>query len=301
MYLIQKIEDLIYRYPDARGTVGQFVLEQKENLGKLTIGQVAEQCYTSKATVVRFAKILGYDGWRDFLKDYLAEIQYAKAHPAKVDVNYPFTDTDDIKAVALQLRDLEISSLEETEALLDAKTLELARDRIRKADEVVIFGISPNSLLAETFRRKLISIGLKAKVAPNSEMGLTALSLTDKDCAMIISYSGNDAHSEPMAYIRLLQEKHVPMIGITSAGENYMRQVLDCVLTIASREHLYSKIANYYTEQSILYILNVLYAAVFQADYEGNKKRRLQRARILEYRRYVQLEDGAASHQDPEN
>lgn len=40
--------------------------------------EIAEKTYTSKATVIRFAKAMGYDGWKEFMKDYIAEIQYRK-------------------------------------------------------------------------------------------------------------------------------------------------------------------------------------------------------------------------------
>lgn len=47
---------------DARYAVGEFVLYEQVKLHRYTISQIAEYTYTSKATVVRFAKTLGFDG-----------------------------------------------------------------------------------------------------------------------------------------------------------------------------------------------------------------------------------------------
>ena len=50
-----------------------------------------------------------------------------------------------------------------------------------------------------------------------------------------------------------------------------IRKSLNCVLTMSSRERLYTKISNFATEESIIYILNVLFSCYFAEDYENNK------------------------------
>lgn len=56
LFLLQKIEELMMNHHDARYAVGEFVLHEQTNLHHYTISQIAEYTYTSKATVVRFAK-----------------------------------------------------------------------------------------------------------------------------------------------------------------------------------------------------------------------------------------------------
>ncbi len=68
MYLFQRIEEVMVQYQDARHTVAEFVLREQENLYKYTINDIAEATFTSKATVTRFAKVLGYQGWKDFIQ-----------------------------------------------------------------------------------------------------------------------------------------------------------------------------------------------------------------------------------------
>ena len=91
MFLLQKIEELMINYRDARYSVGEFVLHEWSNLHKYTINQVAENSYTSKATVVRFAKTLGFEGWKEFMKAYISEMKYLEQHQCDVDANYPFS------------------------------------------------------------------------------------------------------------------------------------------------------------------------------------------------------------------
>ena len=99
MFLIQKIEELMVNHPDARYAVGDFVLHEQKNLHNYTINEVAEHSYTSKATVVRFAKTLGFEGWREFMKVFISEMKYLEQHQGDVDANYPFTEDSSVDEI----------------------------------------------------------------------------------------------------------------------------------------------------------------------------------------------------------
>ena len=293
MYLLQKIEDFTSICHDARGIIGQYVLEQRDRLKDASIDQVAAACHTSKPTVVRFAKALGFQGWREFHREFLQAVAYDDAHLDDVDINYPFQKGDGIPVITRNLAHVQQQAVEETMRLLDDEILQRAAQRILKARRTVIFTISPNTYLAEIFRRKLMMIGIYVHVAQSEEMGINALRLGEQDCAVMISYSGNRKESEPMRYLPILERKKVPLIGITSAGDNSIRQVSDCVLTMASREHLYAKISSFATEASLMYLLNALYSAVFEHDYDRHLNYKLHESRLLERRRYDGMESGA--------
>ncbi len=285
MFLFQRIEETTMRYTDARHAVGEFIIQEWKELHKYTIADIAERTFTSKATVTRFAKSLGYDGWREFMKDYVEEIRYENAHESDLDFNFPFQAYDTPQQIAEQIKRLQVESIEETADLLDYVMLNTAVDRLEKARQVVIFAASPNFYYAELFRRKLVAIGYIAVVAKSGESGISAAAMKQTDCAVIISYSGNNPSKFPTNAIPALKKNKIPMIGISGGGENYMRKMLDCNLTIATKERLYTKIANYSTEESIGYILNVLYSVLFARNYRENKNYKIYNSRMLEQER----------------
>ncbi|WRK51662.1 hypothetical protein SD457_13715 [Coprobacillaceae bacterium CR2/5/TPMF4] len=55
------------------------------------------------------------------------------------------------------------------------------------------------------------------------------------------------------------------MIAMTSGGNNYLQQNIDCIFEISARERLYSKISTFATEQSLLLIFNVIFACYFKS------------------------------------
>ena len=289
MFLFQKIEETMMKYTDARHSVGEFILREPENLYQYTVSEIAEKTFTSKATVVRFAKAMGYDGWKEFMKDYIAEVKYQKAHQNTVDFNMPFGPGDSEETIIENIKKVQIESIRETADLLKKETLQKAADCLVKAEQIVIFCSSPNTYLGELFKRKLITIGKHASVPVIGESGIVAASLGPRDCALIISYSGNSVSQNPVNRIGILKKNHVPVIGITSGGDNYMRKNLDCVFTMATRERLYTKSANYSTEESLNYILNVLFSCCFARQYQENLDFKIKNSRRLEQERLTMM------------
>lgn len=285
MFLFQKIEELMMTHSDARHAVGEFVLQEKENLYKYTTSEIAEKTYTSKATVVRFAKTLGFNGWKDFIKAFIAEMKYQEAHQTDIDANYPFHETSSTKEIIEGLKQVQIESIQDTSDLLDIEEVRHAVDYIANARRIVIFGLSPNSYLAEVFRRKMMGIDKLVEVASIGEMGMTARTMTSHDCAIIISYSGNNRNDPPISLVDSFIENKVPLIGITSDSENYLRKNAACVLTMSSKERLYTKISNFATEESIQYILNILFSCFYARNYRENNSFKLRSSRVLENKR----------------
>lgn len=291
MFLFQKIEEIMMQYSDARHAVGEFIIREQENVYKYTLGEIAERTYTSKATVVRFAKAMGYDGWKEFMKDYIAEIRYQKAHENAVDYNFPFKESDSLPEILDSIQQLQIETIRETRDLIDLECMNRAAERIIRGKNIVIFSNSPNSYYAGAFARKLCSIGCLARTANRGEGGLLAAAMGKEDCAVIISYSGNNPTKDPVDKIKILKSNHVPMIGITSGGDNCVRKELDCVFSMVSKERLYTKIANYSTEESLAFILNSIFSCVFSKNYRSNKNFKLINSRLLEQERYTQIRE----------
>lgn len=291
MKLIQKIEDYTILYKDSRSQIAEFLIQNKDDLNEYSMNDISKQTFSSKATLVRFAKSLGFSGWKELIKTLIEEIRYEEKHYSAISPNIPFDKNDSFQDIIQNISTVQIESINDTANRIDTAALEEAVGKLISANRIVVLGMSPNNLLAEIFRRKMATIGKIVEVAPPGEIGIIAYSLTNKDAAIVISYSGNDVSREPMKFIPDMNSKGVKLIGITSDGYNYMRQEIDTVLTISSREGLYKKISNFSTEESILFILNVLYACFFSKEYIKNYTYKLKNSIKLEESRRIRQMD----------
>lgn len=100
MYLFQKIEELMLIYQDARKNIAEFILNERDRILKLSMQEIADYTFTSKATLVRFAKTLGYSGWKEFIRVFMEESVHQETHYTSINPNFPFDEHDSVKAAA---------------------------------------------------------------------------------------------------------------------------------------------------------------------------------------------------------
>lgn len=285
MFIFQKVEEAALKSNDSRQYIADFLLREKTKVRNYSMQQIADATFSSKTTLVRFAKKLGFSGWMEFLDKFLEEAHYLESHFSEVDPNFPFSREDSLSEIVRKVSLLQIESIRDTVELISEEEIKTAGDRILNAKRIVLFGMSPNSLLCHLFRRKMETIGVLMNVAAIDEGGLIAATLDEDDCAIVVSYSGNNPNREPMRFIKTLKERNVPMIGISGLGDNYLRENIPCCLNISSRERLYSKITTFATEESIQFLFNVLFSYCFSQNYVENYNQKLRNSIQLEYRR----------------
>ena len=291
MLISQKLEAMTADYKDARAVVGSFMLEQRTGLQNLSMQQVADATYTSRPTLVRIAKKLGYSGWNELVKKYVDECRYYESHFAHISPNYPFDKQDAPSAIVDKVGHVMVESILDTMDMLDAGELSRAAALLARSKRIAMLCISPNSILAELFQRKMMQIGVHVELIQQSEQFFHAQSLGEQDCAIVISYSGNNASRAPLRYLPCLKEHKVPIIAITSAGDNLLRSQATYVLTMSSREKLYSKIATFATEDSIAFLLNALYSCYFVLDSDKNLEYKVNASQKVEQQRYSSVRD----------
>lgn len=194
----------------SRGTqreIGQFILDNASELTEFTVKEIADKTYTSEASVVRFAQRLGFKKWREFAQNYVQSLIYQQQNN-NVNANLPFTKQSSLPSVIDSVMKLKVDSLKLTSQLLNSQVVLESAQCLDQAQRVVIFSEVPNYYLAESFKRKLLSIGKHIEVANSGEYGLQALSLTPSDCAIVISYSGSE-FIDPVVQVRQLKAHHV--------------------------------------------------------------------------------------------
>lgn len=288
MNLMHRIEEVSMEYGSgSKKAIGTFILQERRHLHQYSIQEIAERTYTSKAALVRFAKAVGFSGWREFMKAFIEEQNYQDSHYTDIDPNFPFAASSSKSDIINQICSLQVESLLDTADLLDRAPLEEIVDLLQNCKRIAIFGLNPNLALAEMFKRKMLTIGRQIETPTLGDLGLLASTLTGEDCAIIISYSGNNMAHTTMSILPQLEKQKVPIVALTSDGDNLLRAKAKHTLTISSRERLYSKISTFATETSILYILNVVFSCYFVREYDRNLEHKVESGALLEIPRWI--------------
>jgi DNA-binding MurR/RpiR family transcriptional regulator len=249
--------------------LAKFILREKENIESLSTKDLAKATYTSPSTAVRLSKKLGFSGWNELKEKYLEELHYLNQHFSNIDPNYPFNTNDTFINVAAKIGHLASESIEDTLSLLKHTELQKAVELLHKSQHISIYGISNSLIMAYDFKHKMLRINKYVDIMNvPEEQPFVASNSTPQHVAILISYSGETEGVLKIANI--LKRNHTPIISLTSIGENSLRKLSDCALSISTREKLYSKIATYSTNNSIHLILDILYSCLFKMDYDRN-------------------------------
>ena len=80
-------------------------------------------------------------------------------------------------------------------------------------------------------------------------------------------------------------------------GDNQIARMSDCNLSITTRERLYSKIGNFTSNTSIIYLLDLLYSVVFAANYQKNLTHLIQIGQAYDHRSTTNTLIEEAGHQ----
>ncbi|ETY75086.1 MurR/RpiR family transcriptional regulator [Lactiplantibacillus fabifermentans] len=260
-----------------------FMLQQQDQLKVYGTPQLAQATYTSPSVVVRVAKKLGFSGWRALKASFLAEVEYLQTNFKNLDANQPFTAQDPLMTVAGKVTQLEIESANDTLALLDHDRLLAARQILLNAQSINVFGLANLLFSADEFVYKMRHLGKQAQTFPIQNMMFQeAAMLGPADCAIVMSYSGE---SDPLFTVTdILQQRQVPIIALTSIGENRLSRLADVTLKVTTRENSYRKIASFASLTSMRLILDILYSSYFASNYEQNMQFKVDLGTLTEKR-----------------
>ncbi|MBU3107497.1 MurR/RpiR family transcriptional regulator [Clostridium gasigenes] len=263
--------------------LAQYILNQKENIEKLSTKDLANATYTSPSTVIRLSQKLGFSGWTELKEKYLEELQYLNRHFSNIDSNFPFQSHDTLMNVASKIGHLACESIEDTLSLLRNDELNKAVTLLDKAQIINVFGISNSLLMAYDFKHKMLRINRHVEIMNlPEEQAFVASNSSPNHCAILISYSGEV--EETLKIAKILRKNKTPIIALTSIGENTLKNFADCAFSITSREKLYSKIATYSTNNSVHLILDILYSCLFKMNYDYNLEYKTNISKNIEER-----------------
>lgn len=286
MLITEKLEHT--KFSNSEQIIVDYLKKEQLNIENKSTTQIANETFSSKSTIVQVAKRLDFSGWNEFKKAYLEELRYLFTHQSTIDANFPFNEHDHYLAIAQKIAKLEQEAIEDTLSLINFSEIKKAIKMLQKASSIHIFAVSNNLLISEEFCYNLTRIKKRATVHSRyGEAIYSATLMEPEDCAIVISYSG-ETHSL-LKVVEILYQKKIPILLITSIGENSMVKLSNCILRISTREKLYSKIATFANDTSITYLLDVLYSCLFQEKYHYYTQLRKETSQIFEAGRHSEI------------
>ena len=258
------------RLPEFTGAlqrVAEQVLSDPAGAARATIVELAERSGTSPATVTRFCRALGFEGYADLRLGIAGETgRAARAAGWAVDIGREIQPSDPLERVLHQIMAADTRALAETAALLDLSAVERAADAVAASSRVDIYGIGGSALVGAELQLCLHRIGLATWSWTDVHNGLaSAALLRPGDVAIGVSHSGQNRET-----IEMLAEagsSGATTVALTSFPRSPLADVADIVLVHAMQATTFRTDALSGRHPQLV-VLDLLYIAVAQRTYD---------------------------------
>jgi len=271
--LIQDVLKKQEEFSDAEKIIADYFLKEGVKIRKEGIRSIAKKIYVAPSSVVRFCQKIGFEGLNDFKERYLEELDYSSRYFHEINPNRPFEKKDREIEISGKIAGLYEETVLDTLSLLKKEVIEEAVSILNK-DTIYIITLSAQRGISENFKEKMMKIGKRVHILNQTHDIAFEMDHGDPShCAFLfLSYTGESEHV--VTYARKALEAGYSCVAITSYGINRLSALVPCSIPVSSKEKLISNLGNFSFALSSMYVLDVLYANLFNLDYEGNRKRK---------------------------
>ena len=215
--------------------IGTYIIQHTAEVVDMTVGELAQACGVSDASVSRFCKKINMKGF-DHLKITLAKEISEKGIEEEEVSNH--ISVNDIEQSLKNILANKVTEITQTVSMMDAKQLSEILNKLNMARTVQFFAVGNTIPVAIDGAFKLNQIGIPAVSGTiwETQIGYT-YNMTAEDVVIAISNSG-----ESTAVLRALEAAKsagATTLSITNSEKSSAAQLSDYHITTATREKLF--------------------------------------------------------------
>lgn len=170
--------------------VADYILDHRMEVQYMSITALADECGVADASISRFCRCLGYDGYNS-LKLALAKLENVVVADDPHALNGDVTASDSILTMSKKLYTANLSALAQTVSAVNEEGIRSAVDIMCAARRVTVIGFGGSMVMAMEAWAKFSTISNKFQHISDSHMQAITLSLADPgDAIFFVSYSG---------------------------------------------------------------------------------------------------------------
>ena len=216
-----------------------------------SISSLAKECCVAEATVFRFCRALGFEGYHE-MRIALAQ---ANATGALVNQRVPEPDAD-TATLCEHASALLMTTINGTQNALSPEAVDRASELLRKARQVYCLGQGGSMLIANDICARFACISTKFRTAGDSHLQLVTASLmTPEDVVLFVSYSG--ATRDMLETLRTARAAGAKIILLTHYEDSPGAKLADVVLLCGAQESPLDS-GNIPIKVALLYVAEVL-------------------------------------------
>ena len=243
-------------------TVAEYLVQHAAEAQYLSISSLARECNVAEATVFRFCRSLGFEGYHEM------RIALAQANATGAMVNQRELDPEASTATLCEhASGLFMTAINGTQNALSPEAVDRAAKMLHEAHQVFCLGQGGSMLLANDLCARFAGISNKFRTAGDSHLQIMAAGLmTEADVVLFISYSG--ATRDMLETLRAAKTSGAKIILITHYEDSPGAKLADVVLLCGAQENPLDS-GSIPIKVAVLYVGEVLLLRYILSDSEA--------------------------------
>lgn len=240
--------------------------------------QVSEDAGVSDAMVVKIAKKLGFNGYRDFREALVVYLQTDVAS-----LHSEISPDDSSSDIIRKVFQTAMQAIEETMSILDVDAFDRAADLLFKARQRDFYGVGGSAQIARDVAHKFLRIGLRAGVQDDPHMMLMSATLLGPE-DVVVAFSHSGTTSNVIEAARLARQQGARVIAITNYANAPLSELADIALCSTAQgspllgENAAARVAQ-------LNIMDAVFVAVAQRDLKQAERQLARTQQAVETKR----------------
>lgn len=248
--------------------IADYILRNEESISNMSIHTLAEYAGVGVASIIRFSKVLGYNGFADMK----FQIQQRRLVIDRRDVG--ILPTDDANLVKQKVLLFATDALERCIMGTDNNTLMQVSNAVAKANRIFLMGIGTGSAIAAAGASMFMALGMYASSAADSLLGIRSADFLEPGDVMIgLSHPGDSKNVGDTMYFA--QKSGATTVLITSQKNSLLGKYADFELYTLTRNQ-FNSVNISSTSMGQLAILQLIQALVKQKQIPKIEKKSAQ-------------------------
>ena len=270
--IIGRISARRHGMPIALSRIADLVISQPTAPVELTITELAERAGSSPASVTRFCRSLGFDGYTQFRVAIATELGRGSAEQTwHTDIGAEFEPTDAPEKILRTLLNAHVRGLETTAEGIDLDAVDRAARAITTSRHVDIYGLGGSAGIADEFQRRLHRIGISSHAWSDVHDGLASAVLQDAT-SVAIGVSSTGQTNETVQMLDQAGASGAFTVAITHDDESWIADVAEVSITTAAPVG-YLRPDDMSVKHAQLFVIDLLYLFIAQQMFDPAAKR----------------------------
>lgn len=229
--LIKVIQKEYSRLSKGHRLIAEYLINHYDIAAFMTAVSLGETVGVSESTVVRFANVLGYEGYRELQKELQELVKSKLTTVQRISLSSDFNNLENYMREVMKK---DIQNIENILKEIDFNVFQKSLDITLKAQQVYILGLRSSSFLAGYlgFYLNFLLDNVKIVTAGPNDVFEQLLKVTEKDVIIGISYPRYSRRTlEALSYAK---EKGCKILTITDSLMSPATQYSDYTLVASS-------------------------------------------------------------------